>query len=360
MTKKIVILSEPLEALDRNKKHESVSGDAVVFAVAAKRLERVIAEVADSDKEVDIAILTALGNDTRGETILEDLRKNGIDRQYIGIIPDKKTGAYQFTGETRDKMTLEYVDRNDSAYRYLFTDKGKETVDSFLAHVDKDTTLVVTGIAVARALDNAAVERLLKTMREAKKRGAKVVVDPETRARVWENNSERAKQVLTKVFKEADMVFFSHPEDNLMLGQQLFGWNTPKNVAQGLRGLGVKNIVVRKGEDGVDVYTERGAAVHIPVNPHYNIPKEEVADTAGAGLTFMAGMLLGEMHGMSPLEAAKVAQRAATQVVRHEGMILRDDHIPPVNQLRDDRIHAPHTEILTLRAPLPASQEVTR
>jgi adenosine kinase len=72
-------------------------------------------------------------------------------------------------------------------------------------------------------------------------------------------------------------------------------------------------LIVTRGEDGTDLYTEN-TEVHIPV-----IKPQSIADPTGVGDAFRAGFLKGYMNGLSLERCSQMGTLAATYCLEADG-----------------------------------------
>jgi rfaE bifunctional protein kinase chain/domain len=81
-----------------------------------------------------------------------------------------------------------------------------------------------------------------------------------------------------------------------------------------LRRLGARAVLVTRGSDGMALFEPQQATVHIPIHG-----TDQVADVTGAGDTVIATFTLALSAGATPLEAARLANYAASIVVMKLG-----------------------------------------
>jgi len=110
--------------------------------------------------------------------------------------------------------------------------------------------------------------------------------------------------------------------DFLLLSQrELLDYSSPRDVEQGIQellNLGVKAIILKKGEQGSECIThhERLSQPAIP------IAGKQIFDTTGAGDSFNAGFLLGVLQKRAMQECLLAGNRAAYQLITSERGML--------------------------------------
>jgi adenosine kinase len=75
----------------------------------------------------------------------------------------------------------------------------------------------------------------------------------------------------------------------------------------------VKVVVITRGKDGADLYTENDE-VHIPT-----VPEEEIVDPTGVGDAFRGGFLTGYSHGLDWKLCGEVGSLAAVYCLEQRG-----------------------------------------
>jgi rfaE bifunctional protein kinase chain/domain len=81
-----------------------------------------------------------------------------------------------------------------------------------------------------------------------------------------------------------------------------------------LKRMGLEQLVITRGRDGMVVFTRGGAAVEIPI-----FGSDQVADVTGAGDTVIATYTAALAAGATPEDAARLANYAAGIVVMKRG-----------------------------------------
>lgn len=231
----------------------------------------------------DVAMLGRVGEDAFGETLVENLRENGVDTRYVGTSSDAPTGS-AFITVTPDGENAIVV--SPGANRSF----GTEEVD-----------------AVAGALREASVlVAQLEVPVEAVERAARIVTDGGGRFLL---NLAPAREVPDELLRLADPLVVNQHEARFLLGGDARNY---EELAEKLLALGPASAVVTLGASGAVLAAEQTAQT-------FPAPEVEVVDTTGAGDAFV-GALAARLAGGDPLEeAVPYAVLAGAAAVAREG-----------------------------------------
>ncbi|NYI03722.1 sugar kinase [Allostreptomyces psammosilenae] len=264
-----------------------------------------------------------LGADEPARLALRTLRGEGVDVRHATTDPEAPTGALLRERLVADVTRVHYW-RSGSAASL----QQPEHLAPALAAGAR--VLHVTGITCAlgagpRATVTAAVEH-------ASAHGWTVVLDVNYRARLWSRG--RATEAMRRLSGSVDVVIASDDELSLIAG----GEESLEEVTQVRRLLddGAREVVVKRGGDGADLYTADGEHFH---QPAHRVP---VLDTVGAGDAFCAGYLSGLLDGLPPADRLRRAGTTGAFAVASrgdwEGLPHRDElallDVPPGSAIR--------------------------
>lgn len=149
-------------------------------------------------------------------------------------------------------------------------------------------------------LDRAEVIRSL--VRAAKEAGA--IVSADTKLPTFR---EVAVEELADVWPLVDYIFPNEKEAAYYTGE-----TDCAKMAEAFRRLGVRNAIVKAGEDGCYVNGEEGV-FHLPALP------VEVVDSTGAGDNFVAGFLSGVLDGEDLRACAERGRARASECISRMG-----------------------------------------
>ena len=262
---------------------EIPGGSPANVALGLARLER------------DAKLSCWIGTDARGQAVRSHLEASGVE-----LIPGSdgaaKTSSAEATiGETGAATYNFHLDWNPPA-----------------PQLDEKPLLVHTGsIAAILEPGAATVTEVLRKYRET----STITYDPNARPQLM-GDPEQARATVEKLIGMADLVKCSDEDV-----QWLTGSDDLEGVLRGWLELGPAVVVVTRGKAGALVMTSSGLRVEVPADPSV-----VVADTVGAGDSFMGGLLDAiwseGLVGAAQREALHNVDAAALQrIVRHAAII---------------------------------------
>ena len=278
----VVILSEGLIEL----KHAGpgISGDGIAMALAASYLNGLLSDML-RQSPVDVQMLTAAGDDRDGNAILTFCRTNGIGTQWFKLMPllPDDTGMPTRCGTASCEYVTDPNPVKNTATTYhnrdsencpidrLFQNAARE-VSEIVAAADHRTVFVVSGIAASRPFREETYKTMLELIRQMKAKGATILVDPNTRLRLFKSptrpsgDTDCARARLTRLFELADIALPSFPDDLCPQGNVVFPWHNVDAVRDGLFALDVPNVIVKLGPKGSVLFRRYGTTLHIPAD----------------------------------------------------------------------------------------------
>lgn len=239
-----------------------------------------------------VKYLSVVGDDPFGRAIVKRLRGEGVDVSGVRLSKEHPTGLMVKERWPGDEPSVYYY-RNTSAF-------ARASIGTFEPQEWRAArVLYLSGITPA--LSEGCRELFVRVIDDAAAHGLRVWLDPNFRSKLW--TGERFREVLSPLLSKVDTILPGLAEGRLLTGKQ-----APGEVACMLMGMGVKNVIVKAGEDGAFAYTVRG---------HAQVKQENlsrVVDPIGAGDAFAAGYLAGELEGLGVEECLKKAHAVAGRV----------------------------------------------
>lgn len=274
--RRVVTIGEPMaefSALGKERYGLSYSGDAVNVAVSSSRLG------------FHSSILSSVGEDYFGRSIIKHLDWEGVDTSGIRMERGGYTGAYFITLTGQGGHEFTYFRRGSSASNFAITEKE-------LRIVEKGSILHVSGIA--QAIGPRARRSVLAAAKRASTSGVVVSYDVNFRPSLW--NRESALSAMDEISDYVDILFVSSEDWSLMRGDDM----PAEKIARRLTGEGYGTVIVKsgaKGSFGTDG-TKRHRQRSYPVR---------VIDATGAGDAFDAGFICASLSGLDFAHAMEYA-----------------------------------------------------
>ena len=283
----------------------SYGGDTLNTAVYFSRLTR--------DADIKTAYITALGNDSFSDQMIQDWEKEGIFTRHILRIDNKSPGLYFIETDDTGERGFHYW-RNDAAAKYLL--EQKESLPLLADLMDYDA-LYLSGISIA-VLTPESLAVLFEFLPEFKKKGGKIIFDNNYRPKLWKNR-QQAINTYREILSYTDIALLTYDDD-----QVLYGDTRIEHCIERTQSLGVKEIVLKRGKDDCLVITEEGCQ---------SVPAtlvEKVVDTTAAGDSFSGGYLAKRFMGGTAAESANTGHRVAGTVIQHPGAVIPAEAMPAI------------------------------
>lgn len=239
-------------------------------------------------------VLTAgvIGNDSAGRRLVKLLAKIGVSAEGIVVEKNRHT-----TIKTRIIARNQQVVRFDRESRAPLDGKSLELVLSYIrSNLDKVGGIIISDYA--KGMITAEFMDELRSIVAGSK--VPILVDPKVRH--------------LGVYRAVSMVTPNHDEAALLAGMEIY--DEASLVAAGtslLQRLKCETLLITRGKDGMSIFQDDGRMTHIPT------VARRVFDVTGAGDTVIAALALGTVSGLSPVEAAFLANMAAGIVVGEVG-----------------------------------------
>jgi 2-dehydro-3-deoxygluconokinase len=267
------------------------AGDAYNTAVYLKR----------SAPDVDVAFLTATGDESLSDAMVATWRGEGISDRLVFRIPGERPALYLIETNAKGDRKFHYWRSETPAkewLRLLLAAGGAEVLD-------KAELVYVSGISLAilSFADRQAAIELLGSLK------TKVAFDPNIRPALWKTMDE-AKHSFEEMVKISSIVLPSRQDYQLM-----YGMDDPDEQIRFTATLTDAEIALTCDEDGCRLRVG-DEVIAMPTNA------VKVVDTSGAGDSFNGAYLAARLHGQNPVEAAKAGLAMAAKVVAQPGAII--------------------------------------
>ncbi len=282
-----------------------VGGSPTNIAVGARRLG------------LEVALLSAVGEDKVGDFILHFLRAERVETRFIPRKSGRRSSAVVLGIQPPDTFPLVY-------YRDNAADIDITIDDVQAAPVTEARALELSGTGLSlepsRSATFFAAER-------AKAAGTLVFLDLDFRADQWDDPrafgiNVRALLPLVNVAigteEEVNAAMIVSPDDIEIRQQQISApkirGNTQANIEAILSApTGPDALVVKRGAEGATIHLRSGEVVAVPGFP------VEVYNVLGAGDAFASGFIYGRLKNWDWYQSARMGNACGAIVVTRHG-----------------------------------------
>jgi len=260
------------------------------------------------------ALLTAVGPDKIGEFIIERLKREKVQTQFIPLKPATRSSAVVLGIEPPDKFPITF-------YRENAADIQVSIDDVVALPLEATRAVQLSGAALAKEPSRSATLFLAE---RAKMLGLTTFLDLDFRADGWHDPraygvSIRALLPLIDVAlgteEEINAAILRDPADITIRDSQITAPEIRGDVEANIKALlarGVEALVVKRGAKGCDVY-QSGKTIHAPGF------KVKVLSVLGAGDAFAAGFIYGRLQGWDWYKSARMGNACGAIVVTRIG-----------------------------------------
>ncbi|MCD6122160.1 MAG: 5-dehydro-2-deoxygluconokinase [Spirochaetales bacterium] len=260
-------------------------------------------------------LLTAVGDDPVGEFVINFLRKEGVETEYIPTKVGHRTSCVLLGIEPPDRFPLVY-------YRDNCADNELD-IDDVLKLPFKDSCVFeFAGTNLSREPSRSAT---IFAAECAKEIGTTVILDVDFRPDQWKD-VRYFGTTIRSVFHSVDIVIGTEDEINAAMAEKAENvnvsgnqvsdarvkGNTEKNVYAILE-MGPALVVEKRGKEGCRLYSLKENAVDVPGYP------VKVKNILGAGDSFGAGFIYGFVQGWPLYRAARFGNACGAIVVTRHG-----------------------------------------
>lgn len=289
---------EEIEAFDT-----SIGGSPTNIALAASRLG------------LNVAALTAVGEDKVGDFVLNYLQKEGVDTQHIPRKPDTRTGLAVLGIQPPDQFPLVFY-RDNVADVHL-------TIDDILAAPLADSrALLLSGTALSRGTCRDATLFAAELGHAA---ATTVFMDLDLRPDQWSHPRTFGLN-MRSILPNIDVIIGTEEEFYAALSPDPAPVMHGETItAEGRAELQthLDNLLKQANESKVLVVkrSARGASVYFQDNDAIDVAgfPVEVLNTVGAGDAFASGLIYGNLQGWDWHKSVRMANACGALVVTRHG-----------------------------------------
>jgi 2-dehydro-3-deoxygluconokinase len=249
-----------------------------------------------------VGYLSRVGEGAFSRKMLEFLAAEGIETAHVGRDPAREIGLYA--------ISLKDGERSFSYWRDTSAAKGLADDPATLAGaLDGCGLAYFSGITVA-ILPEAGRAALRAALAEARKRGARVVFDPNLRPRLW-SDAAAMRAGIEDFAGVSDLVLPSFDDESTH-----FGDADAEATIRRYLDLGAGHVVVKNGGGPMRFGGGEGSGAIDDLSP------ERAVDTTAAGDSFNAGYLAAALAGADCAQAIRAGHALSRHVIRHPGALV--------------------------------------
>lgn len=251
--------------------------------------------------------VTALGNDPLSISMVNAWKALSIDVSGVIHLDGELPGIYAIENIAGGDRKFHYW-RAQSAATSMASSQNLPKVLTSIADAD---LVYLSGISLAILPHNDRFE-LIDSLIQLAQSGTQVAFDLNYRPALW--SAKDAYEAVDRLGPALSIALPSTEDDELM--RKGLQESSSVCAVDYWRSLGVSEIVLKRGSEGVDICigddieTVKPNAIRKPV------------DTTAAGDSFNAAYLAGRLLGKSPAQAAAAGHELAGDVVMHSGAIV--------------------------------------
>ena len=264
---------------------------------------------------LNVALLTAVGEDPVGDFILDFLKDEGVETKYIPRKPNRRTSAVILGIEPPDRFPLVY-------YRDNCADNALSIDDVRAVPITQARVFEFAGTNLAQEPSRSAT---LYAAKQANESGVSVILDLDFRPDQWHDARDfgvsirtalRSVEIVIGTRDEINAAVLENPDQVQLIDQQVSDARVEGNVNRAvstLLDLGPRLVIEKCGAEGARIHERGVAPVEVPGFP------VEVQNILGAGDAFAAGFIYGLVKGWSYVRAVRLANACGAIVVTRHG-----------------------------------------
>ena len=283
-------------------------------------------DLARMDNTIFLQAIGMIGNDEAGKYVLEILKKNNINTEMVYI---QNNAATSFTDDVVIESTGE---------RTFFHYRGANTLLD-ISHFDfakiHSKILHIGYPLLLDRLDSEDIQygtKLARLFSIAQKQNIETSID------LVSENSDRFSKIVPPALKYTDYCTINEIEASLttniplrnITGKLII--NDMKKVCFKLKEMGVRRWVIVHCPEGAFALDEDD---NYYIQPSFDLPKDYIKGTVGAGDAFCAGILYSVYQGWNMSTALKVGTASATACLSKSGTTDGISNIKNMTKLFD-------------------------
>lgn len=234
-----------------------------------------------------VSMAGAVGKDSAGQALLDNLKAVGVDVSGIAIVEKGTTGQAYITVD----------DKGDNAIILIAGTNGtltKEFMRDNLSMI-QDSDIIIMQLEIP-------IDVVAYVKEQAVSLGKTVIIDP----------APAVRDIPDSFWKGIDYIKPNETELSLLTGERM---ESKEEICKGAHIMiekGVRNVIVTLGSDGCMLVTEKS-------QEFFPSHKVEAVDTTAAGDCFTAAFALALSQGKTSREAIALGQKASAIAVTRKG-----------------------------------------
>ena len=239
--------------------------------------------------KISTKLLAALGEDIFGKIIIEDCIKNNIDINYVLKIKNESSGVFMQILDNKNDMHMALCDMSINKNLTVEYLKNNENILKKAKIIFFDPSLPVESI-----------EYLINLF------GDKIYLDP-----VSDEFAKKIKPYINKIYA----IKPNKTELEILSDIKINNEEDLNKACKKLNDLGIKKLYVTLGEKGALLYSKEKK-----IRKQFK-PVENMVNASGAGDSFFATIIYGDINNLNEIESLELAMAAGILTVKSKETI---------------------------------------
>ena len=239
--------------------------------------------------KIPTKLLAALGEDIFGKIIIEDCIKNNIDINDILKIKNESSGVFMQILDNKNDMHMALCDMSINKYLTVEYLKNNENILKKAKIIFFDPSLPVESI-----------EYLINLF------GDKIYLDP-----VSDEYAKKIKPYINKIYA----IKLNKTELEILSDIKINNEEDLNKACKKLNDLGIKKLYVTLGDKGALLYSKEKKT-----RKQFK-PVENMVNASGAGDSFFATIIYGDINNLNEIESLELAMAAGILTVKSKETI---------------------------------------
>ncbi|MBT2725836.1 ribokinase [Bacillus sp. ISL-75] len=251
-----------------------------------------------------VNMIGSIGQDLYGDIILNSLQKDQVNTSFVKRVKESSTGCAIITiDSTAENTMLVMKGAND----FLTV----QDIENAFSEIEDSKVLLVQM--------EIPEEVVIESMKQARKKGMYVILDPAP-----------AEGITVRALEYADLITPNRQETKQLTGIDVTDVDTAYKAAKYFDSMGVKNAIIKMADQGSLVY-QNGQSDYVASFP------VKAVDTVGAGDSFAGALACAIAEGQNLVSAVKFASIVGALKVTKIGAQAGIPTLEEVNKFCDER-----------------------